>query len=65
MRRAKIIIGTLMLLCGLAMVALRIDITREPNGDAYGLIRGGVEHTAFGLLLALAGGLVLATARRS
>jgi drug/metabolite transporter (DMT)-like permease len=64
MSRAKIIVGTLMLFCGLAMVALRISITRQPNGDAYGIVLGGVEHIAFGLLLALVGGLVLATAWR-
>jgi hypothetical protein len=64
MSRAKIIVGTLMLLCGLALVALRISIARQPNGDTYGIILGGVEHIAFGLLLALVGGLVLATARR-
>jgi hypothetical protein len=64
MSRSRIIVGTLMALYGLAMVTLRIDITRQPNGDVYAIILGGVEHIAFGLLLALVGGLVLATARR-
>ena len=63
MRGARIIVGTLMVLCGLTAVVLRIRITREPNGDVYG-IAFGLGRVVFGLLLALVGVLILLTARR-
>ena len=63
MRPAKIAIGSLAIIAGLATIGLKVSIARQPNGDSYGLVFG-LRSVVLGLLSAVIGALILLWGKR-
>jgi hypothetical protein len=63
MRPAKIAIGSLAIIAGLATIGLEVSIARQPNGDEYGLVFG-LQSVALGLLSVVIGVLILLWGKR-
>ena len=63
MRPAKIAIGSLAIIAGLATIGLKVSIARQPNGDTYGLVFG-LQSVVLGLLSVVIGALILLWGKR-
>lgn len=65
MNRTKIVVGTLLIIVGLAAFGIRMNVLQGSNGATYGMLEDGdLERSAAGLLAAIAGVVILLTAKR-